>query len=500
MVKFKKDNIEAVEKIVSICIELGNLEQGIQFVEHWLQESSHSKKGYLLLVNLYVLSNKIDTALERFELFCRLKGVKDNSTQLTFLFLRGCLFRKNNLLCDAAELFNICIYNNIFFLPAYLALADTLVELSQTKEAITLLCHVVCLFPEAVVAYFKLSELKFYDDSKHKHIEYLELILSSRKLSKRIEQKIACFTIAKVFEAEKKFDLAFRYYATANRLDLKKWSVKLSKILNDNRIKFFNSKFFSDFIQKESFYHCSMVYIVGMPRSGTSLVEQMLATSSFVLAQGETHDIPDLITRLPGELGSKKLYPFCLTDINSETLDKIRINFFKKYMIECKSIFTDKMPGNFQELGLIWLLFPNAKIIHCRRNPIDVCLSCYCQNFTHLSFSNNLKNIALFYLEYERIMTHWKSTLPIEILEVKYEDLVYHPETHSRRIFDFCRLSWDSSCLEFHRSHRTVRTASAYQVKRPVYTQSVGKWINYQNYLFDMIHILEDCLKNESLY
>jgi hypothetical protein len=143
---------------------------------------------------------------------------------------------------------------------------------------------------------------------------------------------------------------------------------------------------------------------------------------------------------------------------------------------------TDKLPNNFLHLGFIELLFPNARIIHCKRDPLDTCLSCYFQDFSgYLSFSYNLKHLGLYYLQYQRLMSHWKRVLNTPILEIQYEDMVINTEKSVRSILEYCGLPWEEGCLNFHESTRVVKTASYDQVRRPIYNGSIGRWKHYNS-------------------
>jgi hypothetical protein len=153
---------------------------------------------------------------------------------------------------------------------------------------------------------------------------------------------------------------------------------------------------------------------------------------------------------------------------------------------------TDKLPENFIYLGLIATLFPSAKIVHCRRNPLDTCASCYTQNFANpsYSFTLDLGDLGFFYREYERLMAHWRRVLPKPMFEVQYEELIADQEAVSRRLIAFCGLDWDERCLSFHANPRAVQTASMFQVRKPIYATSVGRWKRYEKHLGPLIEAL----------
>ena len=237
------------------------------------------------------------------------------------------------------------------------------------------------------------------------------------------------------------------------------------------------------------------VFIVGMPRSGTSLVEQIIATHPLAYGGGERHAISSIVSSLPGWLGNVAEYPECLAAVSPDTIEQILASYtrFTEKLPEGTRVMTDKMPENFQHLVLIRMLFPDSRIIHCVRDPIDTCLSCYLQQFTgYHEYAYDLGNLGRHYREYQRLMKHYRDDAGIHMLEVKYEELVNNTEEVSRSLVEYCGLEWDDRCLKFYESDRIVHTASYDQVKEPVYTRSVGRWKNYEKYLQPLTDALKD--------
>ena len=228
------------------------------------------------------------------------------------------------------------------------------------------------------------------------------------------------------------------------------------------------------------------VFIVGMPRSGTSLVEQILATHPQVFGAGELDDIRRFSENLPALLGGGAPYPRCVEAITQDVVDGLSKEYLRKLdrLGGDAERVTDKMPHNFLHLGLIELLFPRARIIHCVRDPLDTCLSCYFRSFAgHLPYKYNLAHLGEFYRQYQRLMQHWKAVLHLSVMDVRYEELVENPEALSRSLVEFCGLDWDERCLRFYEAKRFVRTASYDQVRQPIYKQAVGRWRKYQEHL-----------------
>jgi tetratricopeptide (TPR) repeat protein len=224
----------------------------------------------------------------------------------------------------------------------------------------------------------------------------------------------------------------------------------------------------------------SPVFIVGMPRSGTTLVEQTLASHKAVFGAGERPELSQAIKRLSAERLGARLLPQTLWTMTGEQLRKIGAEYVAalRPLAPGAARITDKMPTNFLHVGLICLILPNARIIHVLRDPVDTCLSCFSKMFADgQTFTYDLAELGRFYRAYQSLMAHWRAAVPPGVmLEVEYEALVEDFESHARRIVAHCDLPWDPSCLEFHKTSRPVHTASMVQVRQPIYRSSVGRW------------------------
>ena len=232
------------------------------------------------------------------------------------------------------------------------------------------------------------------------------------------------------------------------------------------------------------------VFIVGMVRSGTSLIEQILASHPDVDGAGELPDITLIARDLPGIAGSSESYPECMPGLTQEIVDDLAQRYLdrlSRFSPSAKRV-TDKLPGNFMYLGLIELLFPGARVIHCKRNPVDTCLSAYFQDFSNNHpYANDLVNLGVFYRGYLNIMAHWRNVIRLPLLEINYEDLIAEQEKITRSLVDFCGLDWDDRCLRFNESKRFIDTASYDQVNRPLYKQSVARWKHYERHLAPLL-------------
>ena len=232
------------------------------------------------------------------------------------------------------------------------------------------------------------------------------------------------------------------------------------------------------------------VFILGMPRSGTTLVEQILASHPRVFGAGELFYLPELVSA--GQAGSR--FPGDFPTLSGERLREIG----RRYCERLQSLapkadrITDKLPANFRFAGLIHLVLPKARIIHVRRDPVDTCFSCYSKLFpSGQDYTFELGELGRYYRGYESLMEHWRSVLPAgAMLEVQYETLVADIEGQARRMIEYCGLEWDERCLRFYETERSVRTASFAQVHKPLYGNAVGRWRPYRAHLRGLLDTL----------
>jgi tetratricopeptide (TPR) repeat protein len=237
------------------------------------------------------------------------------------------------------------------------------------------------------------------------------------------------------------------------------------------------------------------VFIVGLPRSGTSLVEQIIASHPQAFGAGELYDLGFLAASfgMKGFQKETRVDPMRITNIAANEIAAVSTQYLEGLLARGTGAIriTDKMPHNYERLGLIALMFPHARVIHCRRSPLDTCLSIYMQDFGHShGYASDLQMLGEYYQAYDDLMTHWQTVLPLRMLEVKYEKLLADTEGCSRRIVEFLGLQWDNACLGFPQTKRNVGTASHWQVRQSIYTSSVGRWRNYKNYLQPLIETL----------
>lgn len=298
------------------------------------------------------------------------------------------------------------------------------------------------------------------------------------------------FALGKAHEDSKNFAAAFENYQQGNALKLavSNHSREQLDIRVSTQIDVCKASLF-DRLGDIGHAAPDPIFIVGLPRAGSTLLEQILASHSQVDGTMELHDILDLAKRLRGRdkaSDPSPRYPRILGELPTERFEQ----FGKQFIDDTRAYrgsaprFIDKMPNNFFHVGLIKLILPNAKVIDARRHPMACCFSGYKQLFGEgQEFSYGLEEIGNYYKQYVDLMNHWDEVLPGFVLRVQHEDVIDDLETQVRRILDFCGLEFEESCVEFHKTKRTVRTPSAEQVRQPINTSGVDQWRNFEEYL-----------------
>jgi len=303
----------------------------------------------------------------------------------------------------------------------------------------------------------------------------------------------ALMFLGKLYDSIKDYDTAFKYYQQANELLDKNYDPYTHTSYTSNLISYFSREKYTAMPESENTSD-ELIFIVGMPRSGTSLIEQILATHNSVFGAGELTLVNNMVSNIQAETGSAYAYPACLDEVNANTMNKMADKLIADMReINADSLkITNKLPHNFLHIGLIHKLLPNAKIIHCVRDARDTCLSCYFQYFAgYHPYANNLHSLARHYLDYERLMNHWSNEINIPMLTVSYENVVSDTRAEIKRIIDYLGLPWQEECMEFYKHIRTVATASYNQVNKNIYSGSVGRWKNYESNLLPLILALK---------
>jgi hypothetical protein len=310
------------------------------------------------------------------------------------------------------------------------------------------------------------------------------------------------FATGKAFEDREDYQQAFEAYQQGNELQHASNGFDINKIEQQvaEQIKYCTHELF-EVRRNLGLNSPDPIFIVGLPRAGSTLLEQILASHSQVDGTMELHNILGLASRLRGRENNKNdqeshkesQYPKNLAEINPTYFKRFGQQFIDETRVyrEQAPLFIDKMPNNFLHIGLIKLILPNAKIIDARRQPMACCFSGFKQLFAEgQDFSYNLEDIGRYYQAYLKLMAHWDQVLPDFVLTVNHEDVVDDLEKQVRRILDFCGLSFEQSCVDFHKTKRTIKTPSSEQVRQPIYKSATEQWRHFEPYLAPLKKVL----------
>jgi tetratricopeptide (TPR) repeat protein len=357
----------------------------------------------------------------------------------------------------------------------------------ESASAITSYQQAIAAYSRHGEAYFSLANLKTYRFSD-KEMQQMLALQQDDNLS-FMERVHLCFALGKAFEDSKNVQQSFAFYEQGNHLKKSQSRYDADQITKELALQqeHVTAKLLTD---KNDFGHSSAdpIFIVGMPRAGSTLIEQILSSHSQVDGTLELPNIPSLAQRLRRHVanGTTPGYPQVLELLSQKELDQFGEEFIEDTRSHRQGapLFIDKMPNNFRHIGLIKLILPNAKVIDARRNPLDCCFSGFKQLFAEgQEFSYSLTDIGLYYRDYITLMDHWDKVLPGFVLRVHNEDVIADLEGEVRRLLEFCGLPFEQACMDFYKTQRNVRTPSSEQVRRPVNSSGVGQWLKYSPFL-----------------
>lgn len=425
---------------------------------------------------------------------------------------------------DAIHHYKQALTINPDFVEAYINMGDTLNELGRYEDAISRFKQALVIQPKYAEAHYNigtiLQELGQEEDAILQYEQALAikpdiakahynitLIKPNQEQVPIIEQFLASpmtseedvinyhYALSNIFNDAKSYSKAFEHASKGNskkRSFITYDSKKHSAFVN-NLIQVYSK----DYFQEKSGHGSDSelpVFILGMPRSGTTLVEQIVSSHLQVHGAGELDYLQSIEKQIAEQFETSNYYPKCISLCDESDVlrySAIYLEALGDYPTDIKRI-TDKAPSNFLRIGLIKTLFPKARIIHCQRNALDICTSIFLNYFTkEIEYSFDLTEIGQYYLDYEKIMAHWRIIFADDIYEVQYEELVTDQENISHQLIEYLGLDWDKACLDFHKSKRAVKTASNLQVRQPIYTKSVERWKRYEQHLASLIDILE---------
>jgi tetratricopeptide (TPR) repeat protein len=379
---------------------------------------------------------------------------------------------------------------------ALCSMGHHLKTIGKQEQAIATYRQCLHIKPDHAEAYWSLANLKTFrfDD---REVAAMQALLDDEDLVDESRVQIHN-ALGLDSEAGEQYDTAFSHFEQCNRLRRKveKYDPVDTETSYDQLIDIFNE----EFLKKNTGVgtaDASPIFVVGLPRSGSTLIEQILASHSMVDGTHELRDLQQVVKRIREPARKNSRFSELLQDLSADEWHKIGEDYIestRKYRAGAPH-FIDKNPNNFVFVGLIRLALPNAKIINARRHPLDSGFGTYKQLFASgQPFSYDLTELGEYYLQYLRLMDHWQRLLPGFVLDVQYEQVVADLETQVRRLLDFCGLPFEESCLRFYETDRAVKTASSEQVRRPIYASSVNLWRNYEHHLGELVEVLQPVL------
>jgi tetratricopeptide (TPR) repeat protein len=370
----------------------------------------------------------------------------------------------------------------------HLSIAHALKTLGQTQQAIESYRAAAAVRPQYGEAYWSLANLKTY--------RFTDLEIARMRVAEAsdniqpVDRYHLCFALGKALEDRGEYRESFEFYERGNALKKTECRYRPEPLERTARLQI--SLCTREFFAVRQGVGCqdpSPIFIVGLPRSGSTLIEQILSSHSQVEGTMELADIPRLVQDLRGRErtdDSSPRYPGVLAELAAADFERLGRQYLDDTRVyrKGKPYFIDKMPNNFRHLGLIHLILPNAKIIDARRNPLACCFSNYKQLFASgQQFTYSIDDIARYYRMYVELMAHWDEALPGRTLRIQHEEVVEDLESNVRRILEFCELEFEPGCVEFYKTERTVHSASSEQVRRPIYREGLDQWRHYEPWL-----------------
>ena len=398
----------------------------------------------------------------------------------------GSLYKSIDKPDEAIKYFNKSIEVNKEFFQAYHNLGTVYKSTGEFNKAKDNIKKAIKIYPKHTNSHRTLSGLiKYSKDEVHLgQLEKLFLEINDKDIENKTN---IAFSLGKAYEDIKDYSKSFNYYNQGNNFYKKiiNYSINDDKNIFKNTKNTFNKKLFDNFKNNGS-DDDSVIFILGMPRSGSTLVEQILSNHKQVFGCGELDLINEIIFK---KFGNNNLNIFFenIVDFNKKEFFNLGNEYVKKIKKISKNSIkaTDKLPINFFWIGMIKLILPNSKIIHCFRDPKDNCFSIYKNHFPKgkINYSYDLESIVEYYNLYTDLMKYWNNLFPGSIFNIKYEELVNETKDEVRSMLNFCNLEWDNNCLNFYNSKRIIKTASDVQVRNKIYSSSINLWKNYKNNL-----------------
>ena len=467
-----------------ILVEQKEIDQALSYYEKGIKIDSNFAEIYNNIGVLF-FRNRYSGNAKKIEDFYK-KSISLNQNMPEAHSNLGNFYNTQNKHEEAIKCYKKAFEINPKFSFALLNLASLYLSLGKINEAKEKLKEAIKISPDMIEAHKVLSRIISYTDD-HEHLEELKQLYSDLKGNETEKRMLLAFSLGKAFWDTKDFDKSFKYYHEANNICRKNvsfFSDKEKKIFEEIKNTF--TKKIIDKYYNVGFLDLKPIFIVGMPRSGTTLLEQIISSHPKVFGAGEVEIIPKLMKKT---FEGKNLLLFFneIIKFDKENFKNIgeEYSMIMKELSNNAERTTDKLPINFMSVGFIKLIFPNSKIIHCHRSPKDNCVSIFKHHFTSgkVNFANDMNETIQYYNLYKDLMEYWNDLLPGQIYNIKYENLINNNETEIRNLLKYCDLEWNDQCLKFYNNKRPINTASDIQARSKIYNSSIDSWKKYEKHL-----------------
>jgi len=483
-------NVAAIRLLAEVGVRLGRFDEAEDLLAYCLDLAPDFHLARHSFANLLFRRLRYREALIEIE---KILGAEPNRPM--YLLLKAAILAQIGETHAAIEIYDAVSKQYPAEARLHLNRGHALKTVGRQGEAVAAYRTALSMQPDLGEAYWSLSDLKTFefDDADIVHMR----AALERSVADQENFVHLSFALGKALEDKGEFDESYRHYARGNaaRRRTVQWDADAHHADIERIARFFGSEFL-DSRRGAGNPSPAPIFIVGMPRAGSTLLEQILASHSEV--EG-TMELPDLMAiarqlRPANGSGHESNYPAAVATLTRADFEALGSRYLERTAVVRSGApyFIDKMPNNFAHVGLIHLILPNAKILDARRHPMACCFSVFKQLFAQgQAFSYSLDEIGRYYRDYVGLMSHWDSVLPGRVFRIEYEAVVEDTEKQVRRMLDYCGLEFERGCLEFYRTERTIRTASSEQVRQPIYRSAVDQWRYYEAHLGPLKQSLE---------
>ena len=490
ILKRDPDHVEASRLLAGIAASHEQYAEAEVFLKHALLRAPEYLRAWVDLSNVQRQLENYDDAIASGLKVIELAPDKAES-YMVYASVVGVAGRHE----EAIETYQKALALNPEKAGALCSMAHHLKTIGRQDEAIAHYRESIAVRPDHAESYWSLANLKTFR-FEDREVDAMHELLQRSNLGDEARAQVHN-ALGLEYESRKEYARAFKHFEQCNvaRRNLESYDPVDTEDTHDRVIALFDEAFFRQSPAAPS--APTPIFVVGLPRSGSTLIEQILASHSLVDGTHELSDLSKVIRAMRRGRRKEKRFPEIIAALSETGWARIAGQYIERSAKHRGSApyFIDKNPNNFIFIGLLKLAIPNAKIINARRHPLDSCLGSFKQLFASgQPFSYDMTELGEYYLQYQRLMDHWHRVLPGFVLDVNYEDVVADLETQVRRLLEFCDLPFEVNCLRFHETVRAVKTASSEQVRQPIYSSSVNLWRNYEDQLESLVHIMKPLL------